>query len=71
MTVNQLGMTLAKLCSSLITPVDGRICFSASVLSQPSDFSNMLSTECKTTLKVALNVFQFISVQLLLNCVVK
>lgn len=72
MTVNQLGMALAKLCSSLIPPVDGSIClFSASVLSKSSDFSNMFSTECKTTLKVVLNVFQFLSVQLLLNCMVK
>lgn len=50
MTVNQLGMTLAKLCSSLIPPVDGSIClFSASVLSKPSDFSIVFSTERKTT----------------------
>lgn len=70
--MNQLGITLANSCSLLITPVEGSIClFFASVLSQPSDFPNMLSTECKPTLKVALNVFQFLSVPLLLNCMVK
>lgn len=41
-------MTLAKLCSSLISPVDGRTSlFPALVLSKPSELLHMLSTENK------------------------